>query len=270
MEWRLFLVYLAVSAACCSIGFKKTVYFLSAGYGMAVAGLGIAYLATILHRGYPCGWVMVIQCVLLATYGLRLAIYLFYREVKFSSYRVILNNLKSADGHEPFMVRFGIWAGVSVLYILQTCPVFFRAYNGRGTDVALPLVGIVISVLGLLLENQADVTKSRLKRIDPAKPATKGVYRIVRCPNYLGEMIFWTGMFVGALNALQGGLQWTMAIGGYVMIIMIMFNSAQRLEKRQEARYGTDHAYRRYAQTTPILLPLVPLYTLGGRKKDAR
>lgn len=46
-----------------------------------------------------------------------------------------------------------------------------------------------------------------------------------------------------------------------------MFNGAQRLEKRQSARYGNDPAYRLYADKTPILIPFVPLYHLYKEEK---
>ena len=89
----------------------------------------------------------------------------------------------------------------------------------------------------------------------------------VRCPNYLGEILFWTGVLVGSLNILSGVGQWLTAILGYVCIVLIMFNGAQRLEKRQSARYGNDPAYRLYADKTPILIPFVPLYHLYKEEK---
>ena len=97
--------------------------------------------------------------------------------------------------------------------------------------------------------------------------ATKGLYKLVRCPNYLGEILFWTGMLVGSLNILSGVGQWLTAILGYVCIVLIMFNGAQRLEKRQSARYGNDPAYRLYADKTPILIPFIPLYHLYKEEK---
>ena len=93
--------------------------------------------------------------------------------------------------------------------------------------------------------------------------ATQGLYKIVRCPNYLGEIIFWTGIFISGITAYTGAGQWTMAIIAYICIIFIMFNGAQRLEKRQMARYGEDKAYKKYADNTPIIIPLLPIYHLN-------
>jgi steroid 5-alpha reductase family enzyme len=266
MTWGLFFIFLIVSAACCSIGFKKTVYFLSTGYGISIAGLGIAYLVTILLKGYAFGPVMILQCLIFAAYGLRLAGFLIYRENKSGAYRKVLNAQKGSGSDEPFFVKLAIWICVAALYILQTCPVFFRAFNGKGTETVLPLIGLLISLVGLVLETEADLQKHKLKKISPDKPAMSGVYRFVRCPNYFGEMVFWTGVLIGGLNAISGILQWVMAIAGYVTILMIMVGGAKRLEKRQEARYGKDPEYRTYAEHTPILLPLIPIYSLGGRK----
>ena len=95
--------------------------------------------------------------------------------------------------------------------------------------------------------------------------ATKGLYKIVRCPNYLGEIIFWTGVFVSGLTAYQGAGQWLMAIIAYICIVFIMFNGAQRLEKRQMGRYGADPAYNAYADKTPIIIPFLPIYHLNKK-----
>jgi hypothetical protein len=46
-----------------------------------------------------------------------------------------------------------------------------------------------------------------------------------------------------------------------------MFNGAQRLEKRQVLRYGKSEAYNAYANKTPIILPLIPIYHLNNIEK---
>ncbi len=45
-----------------------------------------------------------------------------------------------------------------------------------------------------------------------------------------------------------------------------MFNGAQRLEKRQMARYGDNPEYKTYADKTPIIIPLLPVYHLNKQK----
>ena len=93
--------------------------------------------------------------------------------------------------------------------------------------------------------------------------AREGLYRIVRCPNYFGEITFWTGILVSGITAYQGAGQWIMAIAAYICIVYIMFNGAQRLEKRQMKRYAGNAEYKAYADTTPILIPFLPIYHLN-------
>ena len=139
---------------------------------------------------------------------------------------------------------------------------FYRYYNGS-KDIVVPLVGIVISTLGLLLESLADKQKSAQKKENPNMVATKGLYRIVRCPNYLGEIIFWTGVTISGITTYKGAFQWALAIIAYISIVYIMFNGAQRLEKRQMGRYGNDKEYKEYADHTPIIIPFLPIYHLN-------
>ena len=95
--------------------------------------------------------------------------------------------------------------------------------------------------------------------------ATKGLYKICRCPNYFGEILFWTGVFISGLSTYTGAGQWITAVLAYICIVYIMFNGAQRLEKRQMARYGDNAEYTAYADKTPIIIPLLPVYHLNKK-----
>ena len=92
-----------------------------------------------------------------------------------------------------------------------------------------------------------------------------GLFRLVRCPNYLGEMIFWTGVFLSGIGAVRGW-QWLVCLLGYGGIIFVMFSGARRLEVRQNKNYGKDPEYQKYVKTVPILLPFVPLYSVEKYK----
>lgn len=274
MSWGLLGILYLVCAALCAVGFYKFVYFLSVGYGLAVAGGAVAvFILYLLAPSATPLWLVLLQMALFVAYGARLSGFLLIREFKNASFRktgVAKESLaKNNEKKMPFFVLVCIWIFVAALYVMQLSPMLFRWRNGS-TDLILPLIGMVISLSGLLLESVADRQKSAQKKVNPGMVATQGLYKLVRCPNYLGEIIFWTGVFVGGLSTYRGLGQWLFAILAYVAIVYIMFNGAQRMEKRQMKQYGDKKGYRDYAEKTPIILPFVPIYHLNKEGKTTR
>ena len=270
MSWGLLGILYLVCAALCAVGFYKFVYFLSVGYGLAVAGGAICVF--ILYLLAPTAtplWLVLLQMALFVAYGARLSGFLLVREFKNASFRktgVAKESLaKNNEKKMPIFVLVFIWIFVAALYVMQVSPMLFRWRNGS-TDLALPLIGVGISVLGLLLEALADRQKSAQKKVNPKMVATQGLYKLIRCPNYLGEIIFWTGVFVAGISTYRGVGQWIFAIVAYIAIVYIMFNGAQRMEKRQMKQYGDKKEYRDYADKTPILLPFLPIYHLNKKE----
>ncbi len=204
-------------------------------------------------------------CILLIIYGCRLGGYLAVRELKSNSYNTKMKTeIKSGDD-VSVLVKCLIWISAALLYACETAPVAFRISNENGTDVVL-IISLLISVCGLIIETMADIQKNRAKKINPGRFVDTGLYRLVRCPNYLGEMIFWTGVFIGGIPIYKDAVQWIVAILGYVGIIYIMFSGARRLELRQNRVYGKDPEYCKYAKTVPIMVPFVPLYSVEKHK----
>ena len=253
-----FLVLLAVALVASACGFKKYVWFISIGYGAAVAAIGVALLAMF---GARSGVASALQALLLVVYGCRLSGYLAYRELRSRSYNQKMKGEVKGNDSVTLGVRFAIWGSAALLYACQTSPVLFRMAAGGRTD-ALLVVGLCVSVFGLAFETTADIQKNAAKRKNPRRFVDTGLFRIVRCPNYLGEMLFWTGTFVSGIGVYAGVAQWLAALLGYVGIIYVMFGGARRLEMRQNRSYGKDPAYQRYVRTTPIMLPFVPLYSV--------
>ena len=266
MGWEFLAILLGVCAILCAVGFYKFVYFLSIGYGFAVAGGSIAILIMSIVNGWTDGvlWLALIQTALFIAYGARLSGFLLVREIKNASYRKTLKEATGDDKKMPIFVLVAIWVSVAVLYTAQLSPMLYRYFN-QSTDIIVPLVGIAVSIFGLVLETVADNQKTEQKKLNPNMVATEGLYKIVRCPNYLGEIIFWTGIFISGITTYDGIGQWIMAIVAFVCIVYIMFNGAQRLEKRQMERYGDDPVYNEYANKTPIIIPLLPIYHLNKK-----
>ena len=262
-NWLHLGIFFALSLLVCLCGFKKYVYFMSIGYGFSVAIIGVAMAVMPLMGVYTFSIANFIQFALFVIYGFRLSGFLLIREIKNAAYR---KTLAEATGAEvPIFVKFFMWVFMGVLYVAQTSGVAFRLFNGAESSVC-QWVGIVISAFGIILEAVADKQKSAQKAERPDMVATKQLYKIVRCPNYFGEILFWTGVTVSALDCLVGFWQWFTVILAYVCIVFIMFNGAQRLEKRQMARYGESKEYNDYADKTPIIIPLLPIYHLNKKK----
>ncbi len=62
------------------------------------------------------------------------------------------------------------------------------------------------------------------------------------------------------------GWQWLPVALGYAGIIYVMFSGARRLEIRQNKNYGNDPEYQEYVKTVPILVPLIPIYSVEKHK----
>ena len=260
-NWTHLGIFFALSLLVCLCGFKKYVYFMSIGYGFSVAAIGAAMAVLGLLGSYgTLTLAHYIQFALFVIYGFRLSGFLLIREIKNAAYR---KTLAEATGSEvPVFVKFFMWLTMGVLYVSQTSGVAFRLFNEAGSS-SIQWVGIAISAFGIGLEAIADKQKSAQKAKRPDMVATEQLYKIVRCPNYFGEILFWTGVTVSSLDYLVGIGQWITVIIAYILIVFIMFNGAQRLEKRQMARYGSNAEYKAYADKTPIIIPLLPIYHLN-------
>ena len=255
--WLLFGICMLVSA----IGYKNYVCFISLGYGFSIAAQGVAMLVM---YGQQLTLGTIITCVLFILYGLRLGGYLAIREFGGSAYK---KNMKGEikDGKTvPLGVKIAIWTTCAVLYVTQVSGVFYRLLNAA-QDNAFMFVGAAVMLAGVSLETAADIQKNNAKKINPRRFVDTGLYRIVRCPNYLGEMIFWTGVLISGIGAVTGW-QWAIVLTGYVGIIFVMFSGARRLEIRQNKNYGKDPEYQKYVKTVPILLPFIPLYSVEKHK----
>ena len=256
--WLLFAAAMLIS----SIGFKNYVWFISLGYGFSIAGEGLLML---LLYGKSLTPGTIICCILFILYGLRLGGYLAIREFKSSSYKKNMTG-EIKDGKTiPFGVKIAIWVTCAALYVTQVSGVFYRLHNGSGSNI-FTYIGAAIMLFGVTFESIADLQKNAAKKVNPKRFVDTGLYKFVRCPNYLGEMIFWTGVLVSGIGAVSGIGQWIVVLIGYIGIIFVMFSGARRLEIRQNKNYGNDPEYQKYVKTVPIMVPFIPLYSVEKYK----
>lgn len=255
-------ILLAISFAISAIGWVYFIYFFSVGYGLAISALAVA--SAIIFRD-NLTWPAALLCVVLFIYGIRLALFLLIREKRSASYKKILyqpDNTKKM----PLFVMFAIWTSCALLYIGQISPVTFHLFNlSKGLPVSEPCMwaGAIVAAIGVAIEMIADAQKKAAKKLNAHRYVDTGLYRIVRCPNYFGEVLMWTGSFIICFGSCCSIAQWIIAALGYIGIVYVMFSGARRLELRQAENYGNDPEFQAYIKKTPIIIPFVPIYSVA-------
>lgn len=255
-------ILLAISFAVSSLGWIYFIYFFSIGYGLAISALSVA-TAVMFHDVMTLP--VALLCCVLFIYGIRLALYLFLREKKSATYKHILYQPENTV-KKPVFVMFMIWISCALLYVGQISPATFYLYNiaeGASVNSLWAWIGAVVAAVGVVIEMVADAQKSAAKKINARRFVDKGLYRIVRCPNYFGEVLMWTGSFVICFGACCTPGQWVIASLGYIGIVYVMFSGARRLELRQNETYGKDPEFQAYIRKTPLILPFVPIYSVA-------
>ncbi len=242
----------------CAVGFKKFVWFMSVGYGLAVCAIGCALL--VIYRS-SLTVITGIMCVLMIIYGARLGLFLLFRELKNEAYRKTLDKVAKTDKPVPIFVKVAMWITMSILYVMQTSAVTYRLANGAQNNL-FAYVGAAVMLIGICMEALSDKQKSAAKKINPKRFCDTGLFKIVRCPNYFGEILFWTGVLISGIGAMKGA-QYVIAILGWLMIFYIMVAGSRRLELRQNKSYGDDPEYQAYVKKVPLIFPFVPIYSLA-------
>ena len=124
---NLFWILAVVSAVLCSIGFYRFVWFMSVGYGLAVAGCGAALLiAGLIGGNFSIPYLLL--CILLVIYGCRLGLFLLIREMKNAAYK---KTLDAQTKPVPIFVKVVMWLMMALLYPMQVSPVMYRSCKRR-------------------------------------------------------------------------------------------------------------------------------------------
>ncbi len=256
------LLLFGLALVISSIGFYRVVYFISIGYAFSIVAMGII---TPVRHLESLTWALALQNIFLVLWGIRLGFYLVQREVR-ESYRKELKNIHQRTAGMSWMIKVLIWVSVSLLYVLMFSPSLFGLIALPGSSSRIydltQIAGLLLMGGGLVFEALSDKQKSDFKAKFPEKYCNVGLYRWVRCPNYLGEIIFWLGNWVMGIMIYDTPLRWVAGLIGIACIVLIMMGSTKRLENTQDERYGDQPEYQNYIRTVPVLFPFVPVYSL--------
>ncbi len=149
----------------------------------------------------------------------------------------------------------GLWVSLTAAAALAIITADERVELG-----VVGIIGIAIWIVGFAIEVVADQQKSAFKA-DPANAGrfiTTGLWSWSRHPNYFGEMTLWTGMALLAVPVLSGW-RWVVLISPvFVVVLLTRISGIPMLERRAEKRWGDEPEFRRYTDSTSVLIPLPP------------
>jgi steroid 5-alpha reductase family enzyme len=162
------------------------------------------------------------------------------------------------------------WTGFWTLQILwvyvTSLPVtFVNMYNIADVPVdAIDHIGWSIWLLGFLFESMADYQRHRFNqrtRESSGKPfLDTGVWRYSRHPNYFGEILCWTGIWISAANGLFPAhpRQALLAISSPIItfVLLVFVSGIPLAEARDDRRNHRLMAYKQYKFATSPLLPM--------------
>lgn len=91
----------------------------------------------------------------------------------------------------------------------------------------------------------------RLKWID------SGLWSVIRHPNYLGEILLWTGLFVSASSTFKGIDYISVVSPLFIALLLTKVSGIPILERQSLKKWKDNPEFMRYFKTTPRLVPYI-------------
>ena len=159
------------------------------------------------------------------------------------------------EKYPPFVFQIISFAG---LHFVPTVVVYLGLVSGLFAIrellfAPLSIFGILVMLSAVALEFISDRAIHRFLRAHPGerKTCNISVWKYSRHPNYLGEMSFWTGMFLYFLPLCPG--RWYFGLGFLTIIALFLTVSIPMMEKHNAERRPD---YAEYQAKTSVLLLL--------------
>ena len=246
---NLLFISLAIQIIMFLIAFKfKTDKFTDISYALT-----FPLLALISYAKSDTSVLKLLMLVLVFAWALRLGIYLFVRinkigrDKRFDKIRINFYKFLS----------FWVLQGITVFAVLLPVFLFF---SEKAVFSPLIYLGGFIFVFGLAIEGFADKQKFDFRNDEKNKGkwVDVGLWKYSRHPNYLGEMLVWIGAYVYAFSSLSLSYKLLALIGPLTIISLLLFvTGIPKLEEKAEKKWGSNKDYKRYKESTALLVPFV-------------
>jgi steroid 5-alpha reductase family enzyme len=214
-----------------------------------------AFSASAPHPWWPgSATLRVAVLVAVALWGLRLAFHLARRQrgaPEDPRYVAILGRSRPRSTWRALRVIYGL-QGVLMWFV--SMPLQVVAFGCRA-QAGILVAGLVVVAVGLFFEAVGDEQLRRF-RADPANAGRTldvGLWRYTRHPNYFGDAVVWTGLYLCAASTPWG---WASALSALLMIWLLTSLSGRPMLEAKLTR--TRPGYVEYVARTSSFLPRPP------------
>ncbi len=230
---------------------RKTDKVTDLSYGLTfVVAVLFAYLINIEYVSI----FKTVLLILVSLWGIRLSTYLFIRILK-------TGKDKRFDGVRENFKRFAsFWLLQAVSIFIILLPTTYILITKETMSLNwISNIGLVIALLGILIEGIADSQKFIFKNKveNKGKWINTGLWKYSRHPNYLGEIMMWVGVFIYGIVYINGIELLTILSPIYITFLLVSVSGIPTLEREYDKRYGEDKEYQEYKKKTGKLLPKI-------------
>jgi steroid 5-alpha reductase family enzyme len=163
-------------------------------------------------------------------------------------------DFRTNTGKAYWIVSFsGIHFFPALMVFGGTLSIWVTVVQGYRQMNLVDLLAILVTGYAILLEAAADkqLRSFLAKNTESGKTMNQGLWSLSRHPNYLGEILFWWGLYLFAIAANPSF--WWVIVGPFAITLMFIFASIPMIEKRMMKRRKDYQAYR---EKVSMLVPL--------------
>ena len=188
---------------------------------------------------------------LLLFWSLRLGPFLFIRRLGANNDERLEEFFKS-----PLSLYF-LWSMNSlwVFFTSLSMIIIFSSPNENEFGL-IQWLGLIVWVTGYVIEVISDSQKTKFNKFNKGKFINIGLWKYIRHPNYLGEIILWVGIFIISLNYIHSLTSFLSILSPIFVFLLLRFiTGVPQLEARGKEKWGHLDEYNSYKEKTGLLFP---------------
>ena len=152
----------------------------------------------------------------------------------------------------PWTIQ-GLWVFLTMIVVIV-----INSQSGSASELGIwDGIGLSMWILGFGIETIADNQKTVFNKEpnNQGKWIDSGLWYYCRHPNYLGEILLWTGIAFFGISCFTGleRVAWISPI--FIYLLLTKISGTPILDKRALEKWGDDPEYQKYRANTPALIP---------------